>query len=132
MKNVLLENGKKTDLYEFTVLNDLERTDREGKTYIYKKGVITHSSFYLADIAGIGEIYNQKGRVLKEECSIFHADLGRMVVKHKYKDLYNIINGSNRREKIGGYTQNRSEGRHRESGKESDTSYSRKNRRRKP
>ncbi len=84
----------KSDLYA--------EPDNKGRQKIIKKGIITRANIPLEQVGTIMEIFNTKGKLIKNECKIYLPEIGFMTVNHSFdyvKDLKDSI--SNTGKKIG-------------------------------
>lgn len=99
-----------SDYIEVNVSSNLyTEPDKNNKQKLIKKNIITRLSIYIYDIGGHEEIIDQKGRILKDTCRLYHKNIGQMVVKKSYDEITQIKNSQhNPQTKFIGFNGNKS------------------------
>jgi len=87
----------------FKTVSDLVKEDIEGNSKVVKKDIITKCQINVDDIICHGEIYNDRGKVLKSMIRIHVKDVGNFIVKEKFDIIESLRNEVDKRTKIKGY-----------------------------
>lgn len=90
-----MKNQQKTceDYVELTVSSNLySEPDKNNKQKLIKKDILTKLSVYIYDIEAHEEVFDQKGKLLKNSCRIHHKNIGTLVVNATYNDILSLKN----------------------------------------
>ena len=78
--------------YEFKIVQSVYADpDKNGKTKLIKRDLITREMYYTEDLEGPIEAYTRQGKVCKDRCLIRHKDIGFRTVKMKYEEVKDIL-----------------------------------------
>lgn len=70
------------------ILNNLiSSPDEEGNQRIIKKNIITTRNMEMDDVIGYEETFNNRGKILKNQCLLHLKDNNVIVVKHSFSEI---------------------------------------------
>ncbi len=79
---------------EFKIIVDLYSTpDAEGKQHLIKKNIIKRKTINIEDIKSVEQVTSEKGKIVKDKCLIEYTNDNAIIVKAKYSEVYQLING---------------------------------------
>lgn len=71
---------------ELETINSLySEPDKDGKQKLIKSGIKARFSLYLDDIQAHEEFLDDKGKVYKNSCRIYHRNIGPMIINKSYE-----------------------------------------------
>lgn len=87
---------------EFQTVSSLySEPDNKGKQKLIKSSIVTKISMYVDDIQAHEEAVGRKGNILKNNCKIYHRNLGTLIVKASYNEISDLKTNSNKPQPAG-------------------------------
>lgn len=86
------QNFKTGDMgkFEFKILADIMKEDKEGREYVFKK--VVYKMFEdVSNIGPVSQVVNANGTISKSRCSVYFSNLqSNYIVKHPYDVIKNL------------------------------------------
>jgi hypothetical protein len=81
-------NNESKDYIEVLSISSIySEPNPQGKQRLIKAGILTKLSVYVDDIQAHEETFDDRGKVRKNMCKIYHRQIGPIVIKESYDNI---------------------------------------------